>query len=63
MSGNTTIDFNNVSVRLGSSGYIFIKQDVSGERYFNLPPQCKTPSGRSIVQITSSNALRSRYGV
>lgn len=57
MGGNTTLAFGNVSISTGSSGYLMIKQDVTGGRFFTLPAICKTPGARTITQETASNAL------
>lgn len=57
LSTNTTFAFSNLSNNIGSSGYIFVKQDATGGRTFALPSQAKTPGGRTIAQATGANSL------
>lgn len=57
LSANTTFTFSNLATNIGSSGYIFLKQDGTGGRTFTLPATAKTPGGRTITQTTTANSL------
>ena len=57
MNASTTFTFSNLTTNIGSSGYIFLKQDATGGRTFTLPSQAKTPGGRAIVQTSTANSL------
>jgi hypothetical protein len=57
LSTNTTLAFSNLSTNIGSSGYIFLKQDATGGRTFTFPTEAKTPGGRTFTQNTTANSL------
>lgn len=57
LSANTAFTFSNLATNIGSSGYIFLKQDATGGRTFTLPAAAKTPGGRTITQTTTANSL------
>lgn len=57
LSSSTTFTFSNLASNIGSSGYIFLKQDGTGGRVITLPAEAKTPGGRTIPQVTTANSL------
>lgn len=57
LSANTTLSFSNLNTNIGSSGYIFLKQDATGGRTITFPSQAKTPGGRTFTQNTTANSL------
>ena len=57
LSTNTALSFSNLASNIGSSGYIFLKQDTSGARTFTFPTEAKTPGGRTFTQNTTANSL------
>jgi len=57
LSLNTTLAFSNLSSNIGSSGYIFLKQNGTGGYTVGFPAQAKTPGGRTFTQVTAANSL------
>lgn len=58
LSSSTTFSFLNISSNIGSSGYIFLKQDATGGRTITLPTEAKTPlGGATIAEVTTANSL------
>lgn len=57
LSLNTTLVFSNLADNIGSSGYIFLKQDSTGGKTFVFPIEAKTPGGRTFTQNTAANSL------
>jgi hypothetical protein len=58
MTTNTTLTVSNLSYKIGCTGNILFRQDVTGGRTFTKATEMKTPlGGAAIAQVTSSNAL------
>jgi hypothetical protein len=57
LSSSTTLAFSNLSSNIGSSGYIFLKQNGTGGYTVGFPAQAKTPGGRTFTQVTAANSL------
>jgi hypothetical protein len=57
LSLSTTLAFSNLSSNIGSSGYIFLKQNGTGGYTVGFPAQAKTPGGRTFTQVTAANSL------
>lgn len=57
LQANIILSFTNIASNIGSSGYVFLKQDATGGRTFTLSSEIKTPGGRTFTQTTTANSL------
>jgi hypothetical protein len=57
LQANIILSFTNIASNIGSSGYVFLKQDATGGRNFTLSSEIKTPGGRTFTQTTTANSL------